>query len=226
MIVTKSASNFVFGAAVFSPDGRYDTLFMSNYLDLYVRDALKRVPGVADVFIFGERRYAMRLWLDPVRVASRGLTAPDIVAALREQNVQVAAGQVGQPPAPKGQDFQISVRAVGRMTSPAEFENIIVKTAPDGTLVRFKDVGRVELGAEDYGSDLQFNGKDAVGIGLTQLSTANALEVDRAALAELERLSKRFPPGMVYKLAFDTTDVVARVDPRRACSRWRWRSRS
>ncbi len=209
VIVTKSASNFVFGAAVYSPDGRYDTLFMSNYLDLYVRDALKRVPGVADVFIFGERRYAMRLWLDPVRVASRGLTAPDIVAALREQNVQVAAGQVGQPPAPKGQDFQISVRAVGRMTSPAEFENIVVKAAPDGTLVRFRDVGRVELGAEDYGSDLQFNGKDAVGIGLTQLSTANALEVDRAALAELERLSKRFPPGMVHKLAFDTTEVVA-----------------
>jgi HAE1 family hydrophobic/amphiphilic exporter-1 len=209
VIVTKSASNFVFGAAVYSPDGRYDTLFMSNYLDLYVRDALKRVPGVADVFIFGERRYAMRLWLDPSRVASRALTASDVVAALREQNVQVAAGQVGQPPAPQGQQFQISVRAVGRMTTPGEFENIIVKTAADGTLVRLKDVGRVELGAEDYGSDLQFNGSDAVGIGLTQLSTANALAVDRAALAELARLAKRFPPGMVAKLAFDTTDVVA-----------------
>ncbi len=208
VIVTKTSTNFVFGAAVYAEDGRYDTQFMSNYLDLYVKDALKRVKGVADVFIFGERRYAMRLWLDPTRTASRKLTAPDVVAALREQNVQVTAGQVGQPPARDGQTFQISVRAVGRLSEPAEFENIILKTAEDGALVRLKDVGRVELGAEDYSSDLQFNGQDAVGLGITQLSNANALEVDRAALGELERLSKRFPPGMKYHLAFDATDVV------------------
>ncbi|HET7292950.1 MAG TPA: multidrug efflux RND transporter permease subunit [Vicinamibacteria bacterium] len=208
VVVLKSSQNFVFGAAVYSEDGRYDTSFVSNYLDLYVRDALKRVRGVADVFIFGERRYSMRLWLDPARMASRRLVASDVVAALREQNVQVAAGQVGQAPAPEGQAYQISVRAVGRLSEPAEFENIIVKTAADGTTVRLKDVGRAELGAEDYSSELQFNGHEAVGIGLTQLSNANALEVDRAALAELERLSKRFPPGMKYKLAFDATDVV------------------
>jgi HAE1 family hydrophobic/amphiphilic exporter-1 len=206
--VVKSASNFVFGAAVYAEDGRYDTAFMSNYLDVYVRDALKRVRGVADVFIFGERRYAMRLWLDPVRVASRGLSASDVVAALREQNVQVAAGQVGQQPAPAGQNLQVSVRAVGRLSEPSEFENIIVKAAGD-TTVRLKDVGRVELGAEDYASSLQFNGHDAVGIGITQLSNANALEVDRAALGELERLSQNFPPGMKYRVAFDTTDVVS-----------------
>jgi len=206
--VVKSASNFVFGAAVYAEDGRYDTAFMSNYLDVYVRDALKRVKGVADVFIFGERRYAMRLWLDPVRVASRGLSASDVVAALREQNVQVAAGQVGQQPAPAGQSLQVSVRAVGRLSEPAEFENIIVKAAGD-TSVRLKDVGRVELGAEDYASSLQFNGHDAVGIAITQLSNANALEVDRAALGELERLSQNFPPGMKYRVAFDTTDVVS-----------------
>ncbi len=208
VVVTKTSANFVFGAAVYSEDQRYDTQFMSNYLDLYVRDALKRVKGVADVFVFGERRYAMRLWLDPARAASRKLTASDVVAALREQNVQVAAGQVGQPPARAGQSFQISVRAVGRLTEPAEFENIILKTAEDGTLVRLRDVGRVELGAEDYGSELQFNGQEAVGLGITQLSNANALEVDRAALAELDRLSRRFPPGMKYRLAFDATDVV------------------
>jgi HAE1 family hydrophobic/amphiphilic exporter-1 len=208
VIVTKSSRNFVFGAAVYSPDDRYDTLFMSNYLDLNVRDALRRVPGVADVFIFGERRYAMRLWLDPVRVAARGLTASDVVAALREQNVQVAAGSIGQPPAPPGQSYQISVRAIGRLSQPAQFENLVLKTARDGTLVRMRDVGRVELGAESYGSALQFNGHDSVGIGLAQLSNANALEVDRAALAELERLSKSFPPGMTYRLSFDTTDVV------------------
>ncbi|MBZ5570970.1 MAG: multidrug efflux RND transporter permease subunit [Acidobacteriia bacterium] len=206
--VAKSSQNFVFGAAVYSPDGRYTPLFMSNYLDVYVRDTLKRVPGVADVFVFGERKYSMRLWLDPVRMASRGLTATDAVNALQEQNVEVAAGQVGQPPIRTGQQFQISVRAIGRLSEPAQFENIIVKTNADGTLVRLKDVGRAELGAEDYGSDLMYNGHESVGIGLTQLSTANALEVDRRALAELARLSKRFPPGMVYENAFDTTDAV------------------
>jgi hydrophobic/amphiphilic exporter-1 (mainly G- bacteria), HAE1 family len=205
---TKASNNFVFGAAVYSPDGRYDPLFISNYLDVYVRDSLKRVPGVAEVFIFGERKYSMRLWLDPVRMAGRGLTAPDVVNALSEQNVEVAAGQVGQPPVQPGQEFQISVRAIGRLTEASEFENIILKTNRDGTLVRLKDVGRAELGAEDYASALQFNGHDSVGIGLTQLSTANALEVDRRAIAELERLSKRFPPGMKYELAFDTTDAV------------------
>ena len=207
--IAKSSQNFVFAAAVYSPDGRYDSLFMSNYLDVYVRDSLKRVRGVADVIIFGERKYSMRLWLDPVRMAGRGLTAPDAVSALAEQNVEVTAGQVGQPPTQPGQAYQISVRAIGRLSEPAQFENIILKTNTDGTLVRVKDVGRVELGAEDYGSELQFNGHDAVGVAITQLSTANALEVDRQAIAELERLSKHFPRGMIYNLAFDTTDAVS-----------------
>jgi hydrophobic/amphiphilic exporter-1 (mainly G- bacteria), HAE1 family len=204
----KTSQNFVFGAAVISDNNKYSTLFMSNYLDIYVRDSLKRVPGVANVIIFGERKYSMRLWLDPVRMAGRGLTAPDVVSALAEQNVEVAAGQVGQQPAREGQQYQISVRAVGRLSEPAQFDNIILKTNADGTLVRLKDVGRAELGAEDYSSDLQFNGQDAIGLGVTQLSTANALDVDRRAIAELERLSKSFPPGMHYKLAFDTTDAV------------------
>ena len=205
----KSSQNFVFGAAVTSENNRYSTLFMSNYLDVYVRDSLKRIPGVADVLIFGERKYSMRLWLDPVRMAGRGLTAPDVVNALAEQNVEVAAGQVGQQPAMPGQQYQISVRAVGRLSEPAQFENIILKTNADGTLVRLKDVGRAELGAEQYASDLKFNGQDAVGIGVTQLSTANALDVDRRAIDELERLSKSFPPGMHSTLAFDTTDAVS-----------------
>src|SRR5467141_3376619 len=132
--ILKASNNFVFGAAVFSPDGRYDPLFISNYLDVYVKDSLKRVKGVGDVIIFGERKYSMRLWLDPVRMASRKLTASDIVSALREQNVQVAAGQVGQQPAKAGQAYQISVRAVGRLTEPKEFGDIIVKSGTDGTL--------------------------------------------------------------------------------------------
>jgi len=148
--VQKSSQNFVFGGAVFSPDGRYSPLFMSNYLDVYVRDSLKRVPGVAEVFIFGERKYSMRLWLDPERMASRALTASDVVNALSEQNVEVAAGQVGSQPAIPGQQFQISVRAVGRLSEAAQFDNIILKSNNDGTLVRLRDVGRAELGAEDY----------------------------------------------------------------------------
>ena len=206
--VAKSSQNFVFGAAVYSPDARYDSLFMSNYLDVYVRDTLKRVPGVADVFVFGERKYSMRLWLDPIRMASRGLTATDVVNALQEQNVEVAAGQVGQPPIKVGQQFQISVRAIGRLSEPAQFENIILKSNADGTLVRLRDVGRAELGAEDYGSDLIYNGHDSVGVIVTQLSTANTIEVNRLAIGELDRLAKRFPPGMKYENAFNTTDAV------------------
>ena len=204
----KTSQNFVFGAAVVSDNNKYSTLFMSNYLDVYVRDALKRVPGVSNVIIFGERKYSMRLWLDPVRMAGRGLTAPDVVNALSEQNVEVAAGQVGQQPSMPGQQYQVSVRAVGRLSEVSQFDNIILKTNNDGTLVRLKDVGHAELGAENYASDLKFNGQDAVGLGLTQLNTANALEVDRLAIAELDRLSKSFPPGMHYQLAFDTTDAV------------------
>jgi hydrophobic/amphiphilic exporter-1 (mainly G- bacteria), HAE1 family len=205
----KTSQNFVFGAAVLADKNVYSTLFVSNYLDVYVKDSLKRIPGVADVLIFGERKYSMRLWLDPGRLAGRGLTAPDVTSALSEQNVEIAAGQVGQQPAPEGQQYQISVRAVGRLSEPTEFENIILKTNADGTLVRLKDVGRAELGAEDYGTDLQFNGQDAVGLAVTQLSTANALDVHKRALAELERLSKKFPPGMRYQVAFDTTDAVS-----------------
>jgi HAE1 family hydrophobic/amphiphilic exporter-1 len=208
IIITKQFSGFVFAAGMYAEQGQYDSLFISNYLDVYVKDALKRVPGVGDAIIFGERKYAMRLWLDPARLAERGLTATNVMAALQEQNVQVAAGQVGQPPVRTGQAYQISVRAVGRLSEPKEFENIILKTGSDGTLVRLKDVGRAELGAEDYGSMLRFNGHDAMGIAVTQLPGANALDVDRGAKLELERLSKSFPPGLKYAIAFDTTEVI------------------
>src|SRR5580692_10732969 len=208
VIVTKQASGFVFGAGVYSEHGEYDSLFLSNYIDVYVRDALKRVPGVNDAFLFGERKYAMRVWLDPARMAERGLTASTVINALQEQNVQVAAGQIGQPPNAGEQSFQISVRAVGRLTSPAEFENIILKTGTGGTLVRLKDVGRAELGAENYDVLVRYNGYDGVGFGVTQLPGANALDVDRAAKAELLRLSKSFPPGLKYAVAFDSTTVI------------------
>jgi HAE1 family hydrophobic/amphiphilic exporter-1 len=208
IIITKQTGGFVFAAGVYSDNGQYDSLFLSNYLDVYVRDALKRVKGVGDAIIFGERKYAMRLWLDPERLAQRGLSATNVLNALNEQNVQVAAGQLGQPPSNPKQDYQISVRAVGRLSEPKEFENIILKTGTDGTLVRIKDVGRAELGAEDYSSVLRFNGHEAVGMAITQLPGANALDVDRAGKEELKRLSKNFPPGLKYAEAFDTTTVI------------------
>jgi HAE1 family hydrophobic/amphiphilic exporter-1 len=208
VIISKQTSGFVFGAGVYAEGGQYDSLFLSNYIDVYIKDALKRVPGVGDVIIFGERKYAMRLWLNPTKMAQRGLSASAIISALQEQNVQVAAGQIGQPPAPKGQEFQISVRAVGRLSEAWQFDNIILKTGADGTIVRVKDVGHSELGAEDYGSILRFNGHDAVGLGVTQLPGANALDVDKAAKAELVRLSKNFPPGLKVAVAFDTTTVI------------------
>src|SRR4029077_9190756 len=208
IIITKQIGGFVFGAGVYSDNGQYDSLFLSNYLDVYVKDAMKRVKGVGDAIVFGERKYAMRLWLDPAKMAQRGLTATNVLSALQEQNVQVTAGQIGQPPSAEGQAFPISVRGIGRLSEASEFDNIILKTGNDGTLVRIKDVGHAELGAEDYGSILRFNGHDAVGLAVTQLPGANALDVDKAAKAELLRLSKDFPPGLKAAVAFDTTTVI------------------
>jgi len=206
--VTKSGNAFVFGVALYSEHGEYSNVFISNYIDVYLKDALKRVKGVGEVRIFGERKYAMRLWLDPVRLAARKLTATDVVSALREQNVQIAAGGVGLEPAPPGQAVQISIRAAGHLPDPAAFDRMIVKTGDDGTLVLLKDVGRTEIGAEDYSTALRYNGHDALGFGVLQLPNANALDVDREARAELERLSKAFPPGLKYQVAFDPTTAV------------------
>ena len=206
--VQKAANNFIMAGGVWAEGGEYDALFISNYLDVYVKDALKRVPGVADVIIFGERKYSMRLWLDPLRLAARRLTAGDVVNALREQNVNVAAGSVGEAPARTGQTYQISVRAAGRLREAREFEDIIVKAGEGGSLVRLSDVGSAELGAETYSSTLRFRGREALGFGVIGLPTANALEVYAGIGAELERLSRSFPPGLRYEVAFDTTTVV------------------
>ncbi|HEY1901924.1 MAG TPA: efflux RND transporter permease subunit [Terracidiphilus sp.] len=205
--ITKANNNFVFAAGFFTRDGRYSSEFLSNYLDVYVKDAIKRVPGVGDVMIFGERKYAMRVWLDPVRLAARGLTATDVVNALQEQNVEIPAGQLGQPPSNATQAYQIPVRVIGRLTSPAEFDNIVVKNSANG-LVLLKDVGHSVVGAEDYSTSLKYSGHDAMGIGVQLLANANALDVDRQAKAVLQQLSKRFPPGLEYAIAFDSTTVV------------------
>ena len=207
--VNKQNTGFVMAAGVYAEKGEYDSLFLSNYIDVYVKDALKRVPGVADVTIFGERKYSMRLWLDPLRLAARQITAGDVTSALREQNVQVAAGALGQAPAPLGQMYQLSVRVEGRLPEAADFDNIIVKAGSEGSLVRLKDVGHAELGAETYAAELRFQGQEAVGFGVIQLPSANALDVARNVRAELTRLEKDFPPGLSYKIALDTTEVVS-----------------
>ncbi|HTM25881.1 MAG TPA: multidrug efflux RND transporter permease subunit [Vicinamibacterales bacterium] len=206
--VAKQSTGFVLAAGVFSEQGQYDSLFLSNYIDVYVKDAIKRVPGVSDVTIFGERKYSMRLWLDPQRLAARQITADDVNNALRAQNVQVAAGALGQAPAPAGQLYQLSVRVEGRLAEASEFDNIIVKAGSGGSLVRVKDVGHAELGAETYSTQLRFNARDAVGFGVIQLPSANALDVSRNVQQELLRLSKNFPPGMRVQIALDTTEVV------------------
>jgi HAE1 family hydrophobic/amphiphilic exporter-1 len=206
--VTKNTAGFLGGVGFFSRDNRYDELFISNYLDLYVRDAFKRIPGVGNVMIFGERKFAMRLWLDPVKLASRALTPGDVVNALREQNVQVAAGSIGDAPSAPDQIYQLSVRAAGRLTEIPEFEDVVVKAGRDGALVRVKDVGRVELGAESYSSKLRFGGVEASGIGIQLLPTANAIESFTGLQQELERLRKNFPPGLEAQIAFDNVVVV------------------
>ena len=206
--VTKNTAGFLGALGFFSADNRYDSLFISNYLDRYVRDGLKRVPGVGNVIIFGERRFAMRLWLDPSRLAGHALTPGDVTNALREQNVQVAAGSVGAQPSSPDQMYQLSVRAAGRLVEASQFGDIVVKAGKDGALVRVKDVGRVELGAEDYSSRLRFAGVEASGIGIQLLPSANALATFSGVLAEMERLERTFPPGLEWRLAFDNVVVV------------------
>jgi HAE1 family hydrophobic/amphiphilic exporter-1 len=221
--ITKANANFVLAAGFISPDHSLSQGFISNYLDVYVSDALKRVPGVGAVVIFGERKYAMRLWLDPNKLAARKLTALDVTNSLAEQNVEVAAGQLGQTPSEPGQAYQMAVRVTGRFNDPKQFDNIIIKssaatatqasTTAGSGLVLFKDIGRAELGAENYNTDLRFNygdqGGEAIGIGVQQLSNANALDVERKCLAVLKELEKSYPPGMKGVVAVDTTTVVS-----------------
>ena len=212
--ITKANANFVLAAGFISPDKSLSQDFISNYIDVYVSDALKRVPGVGAVVIFGERKYAMRIWLDPAKLAARSLTALDVTNALTEQNVEIPAGQLGQQPSDPSQNYQMVVRVVGRLTDPHQFENIIIKNSTTANgIVLLKDVGRAEVGAENYNTSLKFNGTgfgggEAVGIGVQQLSTANALDVDKRCRAVLTELEKSFPPGMKDIVAVDTTLVI------------------
>ena len=205
--VTKNSSSFVMAIAITSDNAKYDTIFLSNYADRFITPALQRVKGVGQVIIFGERKYAMRLWLDPAKLQAYGLTADDVTSALAQQNVQVAAGAIGQQPAPPTQAYSYNVQVAGRLTTPDQFANIVVKTGPN-YLVRVGDIGRVDLGAENYATNLNFNGKTSVGIGVLQLASANTLNVSRDVNAILAQLAQSFPPGVKYDVAFDTTVFV------------------
>jgi len=196
----------IFG--IYSENGEYDDIFISNYVDLNITDVLKRVPGVGDVSVFGLKQNAMRLWLDPRALAARQLTILDVSNALRSQNVVVGAGSIGQEPVPEGQNYQLPVRINGRFETTDEFENLVIKTLPDGTLVRLRDVGYAELGAENYLSNALVNNQKGVGIAIYQLPGSNALDVGANIKQEMENLSANFPPGMTSAIVYDTTEFI------------------
>ena len=193
-----------------SPDGRYDSLFLSNYATISLVPELSRIPGVGNVGVFGVGQYSMRIWLDPQRLYARGLTPDDVIKAVQQQSQQVTSGQVGAPPAPAGQNFQLTVNVEGRLTDPAEFGSIIVKvdSANGGQITRVRDVGRVDLGAQTYSQAFRLNGKPSAGIAIYQLPTANALEVANHVNARMAELAKAFPQGLAYGVPFDTTRFV------------------
>ncbi len=190
---------------LFSPDQRYDQVYVSNYAFLQVKDALARLPGVGSIVIFGARDYSMRIWLDPEKVASRNLTADDVVNAIREQNVQVAAGAVGQQPISKGLSFQYIINAQGRLTNEKEFGDIVIKTGPDGQTTRVRDVARVELAALDYSMNSELDGRPTASVAIFQLPGSNSIETSKAVHDAMDKLKERFPPGLEYRIVFDTT---------------------
>ncbi len=208
IIVEKRSSTALLFTSLTSPDGRYDALFLTNYVYLNVRDELIRLEGVGSLGIFGASEYSMRIWLDPGRIKARGLTTSDVIAAIREQNVQVAAGQIGQMPAKDNQNFQFAVNVRGRLKEAAQFEDIILRNQPDGRTLRLKDVARVELGARTYTMSSMTGGKESATIAVYMQPEANALQVAERVRKRMAELSENFPEGIAYEIPFDTTPFV------------------
>jgi HAE1 family hydrophobic/amphiphilic exporter-1 len=209
--VTKKVSTAILQVVnLYSPEGRYDSLYLSNYAWINLRDVIGRLPGVGDVTVFGVGQYSMRVWLDPEMLKTLGLDPSDVVNAIQHQNLQVPAGQVGMPPAPAGQNFQFPVNVAGRLDEVEEFENIIVKiaTGQGGRIIRVKDVARVELGAQTYSQFCNFDGRPSAGVAIFQLPGANALQVADEVTRAMAELSKSFPQGLSYAIPFDTTDFT------------------
>lgn len=208
--IMKQNPNFVLIVNLISPDHSVDPVALSNYAYLQIVDPLKRLQGVGDVQIFGERRYSMRVWLDPDKLSQLGVTAVDVQNAVAEQNIQVAAGKIGQSPAPPGTPFEFQVNATGRLGSPEEFGNIILRSNPStGAIVRLRDVARIELGALQYSSTAFFGEDPSVVLGIFQMPGSNALDLQKRVMDKMEELSKRFPKGIAYAMHYDTTRFVS-----------------
>ncbi|HEX5515191.1 MAG TPA: multidrug efflux RND transporter permease subunit [Gammaproteobacteria bacterium] len=204
----KQSPNLSMVVHLFSPDDSYDALYLSNYATLRVRDEIARLPGIGDAMVFGTGAYAMRIWIDPNKAAARGITASDIVQAVREQNVQVSAGQLGAPPTPDVADFLIPINAQGRLVTEEEFAEIVLRADADGRVTRLGDIARLELGAADYALRSLLNNRQAVGIGIFQAPGSNTIEVSKAVRAKLAELSTRFPAGMTYEVPYDPTVFI------------------
>jgi HAE1 family hydrophobic/amphiphilic exporter-1 len=205
LTIQKHSANMLLAVNLISPQGTYDARFLQNYADIHITDALARIPGVALVNNFGLSKYAMRIWLDPNKLTNLGLTAMDVENALKEQNQQVAAGKIGQAPAPAGQAFQYQLNTLGRLEQVSQFENIIVRANPDGSIVRVADVARVELGAEEYDWDTKLNGQPTATLVVFQLADANGLQIKQALEKVMNRLAKHFPEDMQWVMRYDTT---------------------
>ena len=208
VICKKQSTNMTIIVTLLSEEGKYDSLFLSNYANLYMRDELSRVEGVGDVVIFGGNNYSMRIWLDPEKLKARNMTAQDVVAAIQEQNVQVAAGQVGQSPAPEGQNFQYIVTALGRLSDADQFKRIVVKAGEEGRVTYLEDVARVELGAQTYDQFALKNGHQAASLGVFQLPGSNTMEVAEGVRRAVDKMSEKFPEGMQHSYPVDTTKFV------------------
>ncbi len=206
--VNKRSPDLLLVVHLVSPDRTYDQVYISNYALLNVKDELARIPGVGDVTLFGSREYSMRVWLDPERIALRGMTADEVMSALRGQNLQVAGGALGQPPQPNMGAFQMSLQLKGRLLQPAEFENIVLKTGTGGRVVRVKDVGRVELGALSYTTYGYQDSYAATVMPITQQPGSNAIETARLIKAEMARLAERFPKGLEYRIVYNPTEFI------------------
>jgi len=203
--IRKRSPDMLMSVTINSPGGQYDQLYLSNYALMYIREELVRLPGVSDVGLMGQRDYCMRIWVDPDRLAARSLTAGDVAAALREQNRQVACGQLGQEPVPAGQGSAFTLTTLGRLITPEQFENVVLRVDADGRVLRLKDVARVELGAQNVSVDCRMDKKPAVSLAIFQLPDANALEVADRVHAKMRELSQSFPRGIVYGVQYDTT---------------------
>ncbi|WP_313913129.1 multidrug efflux RND transporter permease subunit [Tahibacter sp.] len=204
----KQSPVFLMVVHLVSPTGKYDTLYLRNYMRMNVKDQIASIPGVGEAQPFGGGDYAMRLWLDPDKVASRGLTAGDVVRAVREQNIQVSAGQLGAEPMPNGSEFLTLINAKGRLSTTEEFGNIVLKSGEGGEIVRLADVARIELAAGDYSMRARLDGMNAAAIGVFQAPGANALQIRDEVIRRMDDMSKRFPPGIEYKSIYDTTMFV------------------